>query len=257
MHLPLRIRRFRQGDPRYWVYLGMGDPYAEHGRRPLKLVVEVGKFRPRAGLTYDRGEDHTLMLALGWTLYVSWDARGDNRHDQRWGISLWGEHLSLLWAYDDSAVRCVFDGKCYRKTPRRGWGKHWWLMTVLFGRSDVQRRELRRETRQLIMPEGQYAAHCVVSHYVRTRPRWPWPPLRRSWYNAKIDFEPPVPIPGKGESDYDCDDDATYSLSTEMDNGSLTDTLNAFAIETLRTRQHRGDLDWMPRDGWPTKKEAS
>lgn len=243
----LRFRRFGKSDPRFWVYIGRGDPYAEHGPRPLKLIAEIGKFGKRAGVSYSCDEDHTLMLALGWSLYVSWDARGYDR-DREWALRLWGNHLVVKWACDDSEVR--FDGKGGHKARA---GRYWscFVDDALLGRREYSSVEVERRQMTLTMPEGTYQADCTVTLDTWERSRWPRWPLTRQLKRARIDFDPPVGLPGKGENAYDCDDDATYSLTTPLKNDDLRATLDQFALEHLRDRQRRGGLDWQPREGWP------
>lgn len=250
----LSVERFGGNDPRWWVRLGVPRPDAEGlHRRPIRLVIEVDGFGPRAGLKYSRDEDHTLFVGLGWSLYVSWDSRKPDE-GREWGVSLWGEHLTLRWACDDSEMH--YDGKGGHGRPRCGWYRSWFLMDCLFGQRDYRSVEVKRQTRPLVMPEGEYRADCTITLDTWTRSRWPWWPLTRQLRRARVKFDPPVGIPGKGENAYDIDDDATYELTTPLKDGSLAATLEAFAIDTLRERQRRGGLTWAPREGWPASVAA-
>lgn len=257
MHLPfLSIERFGGGDSRWWVRFGKPrhDPIEGYHRFPLVLRVELpGKPRPHAGITYSRNEDHTLYLGLGFEVYVSWDRRkGYDWPGQEWGVSIRGERLAVEWACDDSEMHYFTDAKGKRRSkPGAGWEWHCYLLDALLGDRRYSSVETGRETLTLVMPEGRYRADCVVDMATWQRPRWPWWPLTRRIERATIDFTPPVGIPGKGENSYDCDDDATYSVTTPIKRGSLHATLEAFALDTLKTRQHRGGLNWAPADGWP------
>jgi len=250
------IERFGTGDSRWWVRLGRPrhDPTEGYRRHPVVLRVELpGKPRPHAGITYSRDEDHTLYLGLGFALYVSWDRRaGDDPHDREWGVSIRGERVAVEWGCDDSEMHYFTDAKGKRRSrPGAGWEWHCYLLDALLGDRRYSSVELGRETHQLVMPEGAYRADCVLSHATWTRPRWPWWPLTRTRDRVEVAFTPPVGLPGKGENAYDCDDDATYALTTSLKGGSLRATLDEFAIETLRTRMRRGGLDWTPAEGWP------
>lgn len=247
----LYIRRFGGDDPRWFVYLGQYDRRCEMGEvedRRLRLIVEVAKPAWRAGVTYSRDEDHTLMLALGPALWVSWGRRGYDWPGREWGVRLWGDHLTVRWACDDSEMR--YDGKGGQGRPKAGWYWSCSPLNAIFGKPAYKREEIAREVHTLTMPEGRYRADCVVTRSTWTRPRWPWRPFSLDLARAEIDFDPPVGIPGKGENAYDCDDDATHSVTMPLRNGSLRTTLDAFALDTLRTRQRRGGLDWQPAEGW-------
>lgn len=55
---------------------------------------------------------------------------------------------------------------------------------------------------------------------------------------TEIEPDKPVPVPGKGESDYDCGDDAIYSIST---GGQSVESAVAKMVESaLRDRRRYG-----------------
>jgi hypothetical protein len=55
----------------------------------------------------------------------------------------------------------------------------------------------------------------------------------------------PIPHPGKGENSYDCEDDATYSLTTEARNEA--EAIGAMVATVMRSRQKYGGLNWQPK----------
>lgn len=257
------IEKFNSNDGRYWVRLGRLRPDAEGVPvRPIRLVVQVSpRLRNHFGISYSRDEDHTLSLHCGASIYASWDSKKAWRHDLQWEAMFWDDHLSLKWACDDSEVR--YDPKQERRwwrakgTPLTGWYRFWTVSDLILGARDYRAETIDRGTATFALPEGRYTCTYTVEHCTWTRPRWPRWPFTRTRDRADIDFDPPVGIPGKGENAYDCDDDATYSLTTSLKNGSIRDTLEEFAIDTLRTRMRRGGLDWRPVEGWPEQVQAA
>lgn len=244
------VRRFGKDDRRYWVRLGRVRPDEEGVLvRPVKIIVEMPGWRPRARamLKYSRDEDHTIGIGIGWVGWISWDRRGYDWPGREWGIKLWGDHLKLAWACDDSEMH--YDGKGGRGRPAAGWQWSCFPLDILFGKRVYRREESAREAHTLTMPEGRYQASCVVTHCTWRRAHWPWWPLTRTLDRLEVDFDPPVGLPGKGENAWDCDDDATYSLTTVLKHGSVRATLDQFALDTLRERQQRGGLAWRPREG--------
>ena len=60
------------------------------------------------------------------------------------------------------------------------------------------------------MPEGKYPAHVKRERRTWKRPRWFTPLVRGYW---DVDVESGIPVPGKGENSWDCDDDAIFASS--------------------------------------------
>lgn len=252
------IEPFGTGDGRCWVRLGRPryDPVEQYHHYPVKLVVQLSpRLRNHFGISYSRDEDHTLSLHCGSSLYVSWDSRKPWRHDLQWQAQLRDDHLSLKWACDDSemsyepqAKRRWWQG---RGRPLTGWSRSWFVSDTILGKRNYSKEMLSTGTETMVMPEGRYSCQYTIERATWTRPRWPRWPFTRTRERAEIDFNPPVGIPGKGENSYDIDDDAAYSVTTSLKDGSIRTTLNEFAIDTLRTRMQRGSLGWVPSDGWP------
>ena len=98
------------------------------------------------------------------------------------------------------------------------------------------------------MPEGLYPATVTLFESSWHRPRWP---RTRRLLRATITPDLPIPIPGKGENSWDCEDDATSSLTCPV-------ATAAAAAATLRescmeTRQRHGGPNWVPDAGWPVR----
>src|SRR6266567_1371071 len=91
------------------------------------------------------------------------------------------------------------------------------------------------------MPERAYPATLTFSTSTWKRRRWPW--AKRVEY-AEIEVEGGVPIPGKGENSWDCDDDAIFSSS--MACSSEKDAIERFIQSANHTRERYGGKNWLP-----------
>lgn len=116
------------------------------------------------------------------------------------------------------------------------------IADIFLGRERREDVVVREEARTLELPEGTYPVKVKLTELQFKRPRWPMP---RVVPRTELDFnEKPVPIPGKGENSYDCDEDATYSSSCH--GHDVDKALAEFKEHTLKTRERRGGKNWRP-----------
>jgi hypothetical protein len=87
------------------------------------------------------------------------------------------------------------------------------LTDALFGRPKHSLEVLSEQ--DITMPEGKYPAHVKRERRTWKRPRWFTPLVREYW---DVDVEGGIPVPGKGENSWDCDDDAIFASSFSVNN---------------------------------------
>jgi hypothetical protein len=97
----------------------------------------------------------------------------------------------------------------------------------------------------ITMPEGEYKV--IGSQYtsVWRRSRWPIPKRLKRF---DIEFEPPIPVPGKGENSWDLDDDAIFGAT--IAGQTIEEILNKERDSILNIRERYSGVDWIPDDGW-------
>lgn len=78
------------------------------------------------------------------------------------------------------------------------------------GRAKYSIQEYETGEVTLSLPESDYDATYRLYRAEWKRPRWPWPLVIQ---RGEIEVEGGVPIPGKGENSWDCEDTCTYSLT--------------------------------------------
>lgn len=113
----------------------------------------------------------------------------------------------------------------------------------LFGKRQYQRVNLEERAVLIPMPERPYRGVAVLHEDTWRRPRWPWGlTLRR--VSIDMDVDQWIPIPGKGESAWDIDDDATGGITTAA--RSIEDGIGQLIASTLERRRRYGGRDWRP-----------
>lgn len=146
--------------------------------------------------------------------------------------------------------------------PWNGLGWSWTLRVAdwLLGRErhEVDASWTRTVPTTVRMPEGDYAA-VATTERVRWGRRWWW-----SWsrwqYRTTIEVPGGLPVPGKGENAWDCDDDATYAHSFAAEPEppfSEREHADRYALDVLRTRQRRAWIGWSPEGGWPAHRATA
>ena len=147
----------------------------------------------------------------------------------------------------------------YREAPWRGDGWSWYAHPFRWipGDSVVEYDASMERTADVTvsMPEGDYAASWRQRRCRWQRPRWfaaPWV------WRYSLDIPGGVPLPGKGENSWDCEDDATYGVTFAVQDHpeGPEETACRFVGDHLQSRARRGGARWAPRAGWPTHASA-
>lgn len=106
---------------------------------------------------------------------------------------------------------------------------------ILFGKEKYSNTVLSTHDVVIPMPEGNYAATVKMECAKWTRSRWPFPKVKMT---ADVDIDKGVPIPGKGENSWDCDDDAIFGMSCGA--STVEEAISKVVQSALRTRQRYG-----------------
>lgn len=118
---------------------------------------------------------------------------------------------------------------------------------ILLGRAQYSSRNIKEIETEIIMPEGRYPATVELFVSEWRRPRWPW---AERLMRADIEIPGGIPIPGKGENSWDCDDDAIFSMVCPA--ATVAEAKQAVYQSAMRDRLRRAAADWVPDEGWPT-----
>ena len=93
---------------------------------------------------------------------------------------------------------------------KRQWKWYWNITDKLKGKVEVLKKVI--EERDILIPmlEKSYNAHAVLVDWTWRYQRWFPTTIRR----CEIDIPEGLPHAGKGENSWDCEDDATFSITT-------------------------------------------
>jgi hypothetical protein len=233
------------------VELGGDEEHVELTLAVLGLFVHLGLASPLTRRT------------LGWLTRPGRLGYGG----REFGIKIHDGRLRMLIAAPDFGstreprftwTRFLRGGRAFRRTFRpEPLGDHCralggWELTIapldtLLGPRRTDYDAIRTVRAVVPMPEGAYPCAVTLADAVCRRPRWPW--RKQRWPSADVALDTPIPVPGKGENAWDCDDDAIHSH-----HGPAADVAAALAAVTesaLRDRERYATLAWTPAAGWP------
>jgi hypothetical protein len=146
--------------------------------------------------------------------------RSDGRHELHpfQPITYWstnGRNIGLRWFEGSLWVDLWNDPMESRSVDPWWWHLSICPMDLLLGRTRYEQTELTKERVVVPMPEGGYPATVEIFESVWRRPRWPG--VWRRMIRSTVTPDTPIPFPGKGESEYDCGEDATHSMTGAYD----------------------------------------
>jgi hypothetical protein len=185
--------------------------------RPLmKRMLPGHWYTPPEQYQQRAAREYPIKITEETEISVSWHSGG------LWW-SLW--HSTMEWK---------------SSTPKWRHG-HFDPIDWLLGRRAYSSDELEVVPVEVPMPEKIYAGTVRMHEDTWRRPRWPFP---QRLLRATIDVPGGVPFPGKGENAWDCDDDATYSMTCVA--RSSEDAVGRLVASVLRDRRRHGGRNWRP-----------
>jgi hypothetical protein len=207
--------------------------------KPLKLEVDwaFGRRVWSSGVSVGRSEGGTITLHASIRPLFS--------------LYLIVKHVLPRGAASRTYSISIVDGSLHYDLGKPGSGDEWhrndplnwmrgcrFLTDDIFGRGHCTTEKIGPPVQAIAcFPEGQYTLTLQREVRTWTRPRWPWPYVRRS---VDITLERPPGFQGKGENSYDCGPDAIYGMSSE--GHSFEDAVAAYTRAVLRERARRGHL---------------
>lgn len=204
--------------------------------------IEVAGFTcsPSIGMTFDGGDDDVRFhVSLGIAIYLSCEGIIPRlwlpRREREVKVSFhnWGLHWSL-WMPPD-------EWNAGESKLRRS---HIYFDRILFGKHKCEFRHLTTEQHLVSFVEGTYRVTIHKKERVDSWPRWF---TKRSIAYEAIP-ERPIPVEGKGENSWDCDENATHSMYFPA--RGVKDCFEAalyFEASMKRDRKRRGGSRWVPK----------
>lgn len=122
------------------------------------------------------------------------------------------------------------------------------VIDAIFGSDDYAEETVKGPLPiQIPMPERTYEGTVTFKRATWTRPRLPW--RSREILRAHVNMEQdPVPHPGKGTTEYNCDENATFTSTFPARN--IGEAIGVVVGHAMRDREKYGGLDWRPEKDW-------
>lgn len=181
----------------------------------------------------DLNKGRLLHRLASWVSRKSSDMGGSKSYS--------GSQLSIR-IFDWAVWWNIFsDDSGWTSTRPRWRDGNWHVLNTLLGKERYfEDSEAVSEDVLVPMPEGSYRGKVTLRSDSWKRPRW----FRKVVTRAHIEMVDPVPIPGKGENSYDCDEDAIHGTTAPAK--SVDEAVAGVVASALRTRRKYGGQDWRP-----------
>jgi len=163
--------------------------------------------------------------------------------------------------FDGSIWLELWSSDSWRSTDNRNlpWNGSGWTATLhisdwVLGKQIYEEAEIGWHTGAVDLPEGRYPAKVVLSRVRWYRPRSRWIVYPKWQYRALVVVPDGVPLPGKGTSSYNCDDDSLYraSFGAEEAERPWEEYFSQFAERAMDHRVRYAGQAWVPAEGWPS-----
>lgn len=118
----------------------------------------------------------------------------------------------------------------------------WWMrgvihpLDILLGPMKHTEEQLQVSSAYIPMPEALYMGKARVTLDTWKRPRWPFPSVKAK--HVQLEVPNGIPVEGKGESGYDCGEDALHGISVQAD--SVEEAIGKFVASVYRERRKHG-----------------
>lgn len=147
-----------------------------------------------------------------------YEAKYINFHIHSWG--LWLDLWTPLDSWEQGQRSYSFD-----------------IKDNLMGRMERKEIVLKKTTLNIPFPEGNYPVEMTLKQATYSRPRKPWVEEKYE-VTVNADKAGGIPVPGKGESSYDCGDTAVMEASYNC--YGFSDAIREFQATVRRKRERYG-----------------
>lgn len=242
---------------RKWWYL--------KNNKSISIEIAGWKSNPSICVRIDGGErDICFHFALGFGIWISferflpkswyptYESKGYGRLPEEREVSISFHGGSLWWNF---WVSEEWSSWTKNKTWRKGC---WHIVDWIKGKHKYERIEQYRDEHILPFYEGNYNVEVIRYLRIDKWPRWKtkkavsWE-VRAGYYEEGKFIEKPIPVEGKGENSWDCDEDATWSISFpgypyRKDIKTSYDAALYFWHSMMKSRERYGSAKWVPKE---------
>lgn len=234
------LKDWRRDRSKLWYGRATWWPFGLEGKRgrySLHTEWMVGSKRFDIGI--ERVHDHigVTFAVPGVSLFLSLEGVPEPAWDKDWAFDVRIFDKGIWWNLGTPVMSWS------SKTPR--WRNGTWKpLDTIFGRIKLI-EEIVLEQRDVIIEvaAGEYFQGTAEL----TRSVWKRKRLPKRMVLSRVTIEVPsgLPIPGKGENAWDCDEDAIFSST--MVAGSISEAVDLLVAGAKRRRLKHGGVGWQPR----------
>lgn len=222
---------FRLGGPKVQLYWSVGGRFCH-----LRLAIGGGD---ESGIVFSLGVPFVGLFGVHFEKFLSdrWmpgrmvdsQVRPDTQfkmvEERQIGVTFSGQSLHLdLW----------YNPWKWHKSDPWWWRISWAPLDTFFGKTKYSTRELGTSDEAVHLPEADYPVRVRLFYSTWKRPRWP---KTQRLLRAEVEAISPIPShAGKGENDWDMDDERLYSITLPAETKQEAIDKTAAAIQRDRQR---------------------
>ncbi len=209
------------------------------------------------------GEESDLSFFMGFPPVALWfsvggliprpkmddDARYAGRRDDKSDMKAFHEWYSCQPGERETGIK-IFDWAIWfdfwQKTMESSSGTPWYRsfafhpIDFLLGRYKYSEKPLYEEDVEVPMPEKVYKGHVKIYESSWKRPNWPF---TKRMIRSTIEVPGGLPHAGKGESDYDCGDDAIHAQHGPAK--TPKEAVESIIKSVMRNRKNYGNASFL------------
>lgn len=231
------------------------------------ITLEVSGFdgNPSIYVRVD-GDERDVSFHIG--AFIGIWLTFENFLPKSWYPKRWSKHCNCFLGEEREISFRIFGGSFWwdlwvspewaSYSANKTWRKGCWHIVDRIKGKRTHKRELQ-ESKQYAIPflEGNYNVEVSRFHVENKWPRWFTEKyttfnVRVGYYNENKEWvSQGVPVEGKGENSWDCDEDATYEMSFpgapyRKNVKSCFDAALYFWHDMMKSREKTGSAQWLP-----------
>lgn len=225
---------------RAWLYFAeTKDAHHTYG-----IEWAFGSRNCKLGLTLGGDGERSILLTIGipfiLSIYISrefpwghWIRRFLPDEGRAIGVSIFDWSIwTDIWASDN----------WNRDDPWYRTHHTFRVLDFLLGKQKYSTRDLEHRDVEIPMPEKLYVGKARLFESTWKRPRW----FPTRMVRCEIEVEGGIPKPGKGESAWDCGQDAVYGQTSPAT--TFHEGVGELVKSVLRDRERHGGMNWRPEN---------
>lgn len=234
--------------------------------KQIGIEIAGWKSHPSFYIKVDGSEDDVCFhLAFGFGIWITFSRFLPRSwyptYESSYGHGRIGEEREISIAWHNGCFWWNFwiSEEWSSWTKNKTWRKGCWhIVERLKGKHEYTETEISKDQFMLPFFEGIYNIEVIQLQRIDKWQRWftskmiSWN-VKAGYYNEEGKFiDKPIPVEGKGENSWDCDEDATYALyfpgmPHKKNIRTPYEAALYFWHSMMKDRERRGSANWVPK----------